>query len=450
MKKNLLLLPAFCMVLTATLAQNLLPVGLAAVDITPEQPMALTGYGGRPGPYQSVQQHIKAKALVIGSDAQQPAVIVTTDLIGFPMELSDSLAARLGNAGIGRSQLALTATHTHTGPETGVLINISGTPLSGEELYAVKKYRADLLNKLEQLVRTALANRSPSRISYGKGRATFATNRRMVEHGKWVGFGKNDGPAEHDLPVMHIRDAQGRTRGIFLNYACHGTTLVPKHNFIHGDWMGDAQQMLEEKYPGAVAMVAIGCGADSDPQPRGEAEYTVQHGRTIADEVSRVLGAGMFPVRSVPKTSFRKVRLDFDTIPSAETLVRRSAKMDVVGMQARNYLEAVTRGEAIPSGYDYPVQVWTFGNDLTMVFLGGEVVVDYVHRMKRELAGTNLWMNAYSNDVSCYIASERLYGEGGYEVDYSMAYYNKPSRFKRGTEERVVNSILGQMKSLKK
>ena len=325
-----------------------------------------------------------------------------------------------------------------------MLINISGKPLTGEDLYAVRHYREQLLDKLEALVKSALADRKPAKISYGKGKATFAMNRRMVENGKWVGFGKNDGPAEHDLPVLHIQDLQGKTRGILLNYACHGTTLVPKHNFIHGDWMGDAQELLEKKFSGSVAMVMIGCGADSDPQPRGEAEYTLQHGRTIADEVARVLTSAQTPIRSVPRTSFRKVKLDFDSIPSAETLLRRSLRADVVGMQARNYLEAITRGEPIPASYDYPVQVWTFGTSLTMVFLGGEVVVDYVRRMKKEFGSANLWMNAYANDISCYIASARLYDEGGYEVDYSMAYYNKPSRFKKDTEERVVKSILQQ------
>jgi hypothetical protein len=59
----------------------------------------------------------------------------------------------------------------------------------------------------------------------------------------------------------------------------------------------------------------------------------------------------------------------------------------------------------------------------------GEVVVDYSLRLKKELGPDKLWVNAYSNDVPCYIASRRVIGEGGYEVDYSMYSYNSPSRF---------------------
>ena len=72
----------------------------------------------------------------------------------------------------------------------------------------------------------------------------------------------------------------------------------------------------------------------------------------------------------------------------------------------------------------------------------GDIVAE---RMKKEFGSDNLWMNAYSNDVSCYIPSRRLYDEGGYEVDFSMAYYNKPSRFKPDTESIIISGIIKQI-----
>ena len=81
----------------------------------------------------------------------------------------------------------------------------------------------------------------------------------------------------------------------------------------------------------------------------------------------------------------------------------------------------------IPGWADYPIQTWTFGDDLAMVFLAGEVVADYGLRLKRELDATRLWVNAYSNDVAFYVASQRMLPEGGYEVDRSMVYYGQPA-----------------------
>ena len=110
-------------------------------------------------------------------------------------------------------------------------------------------------------------------------------------------------------------------------------------------------------------------------------------------------------------------------------------------MYARNSLEILARGGSIANTMPYPIQVWSFGNQLAIVFLGGEVVVDYSHRIKREFNKEKMWVNAYSNDVSTYIASKRLFAEGGYEVDGSMPYYNHPSRLTEDTEEKIMGAL---------
>ena len=89
----------------------------------------------------------------------------------------------------------------------------------------------------------------------------------------------------------------------------------------------------------------------------------------------------------------------------------------------------------------YPVQTWCFGDALAVVFLGGEVVVDYALRLGRECDAERLWVVAYSNDVPCYIASKRLLGEGGYEVDTSMVYYGQPTRLAPEAEDRIVEAV---------
>jgi len=89
------------------------------------------------------------------------------------------------------------------------------------------------------------------------------------------------------------------------------------------------------------------------------------------------------------------------------------------------------------------VQTWTFGDDLAMVFLAGEVVVDYSLRLKREFDASRLWINAYANDVPCYIPSERILKEGGYEGSAigSMVYYDKPAKFAPGVENQIVSVV---------
>src|SRR5690606_12649545 len=76
-----------------------------------------------------------------------------------------------------------------------------------------------------------------------------------------------------------------------------------------------------------------------------------------------------------------------------------------------------------------------------MVFLGGEVVVDYAHRLKKEIDSGHVWVTAYANDVFGYVASDRVRSEGGYEVDHSMIFYNLPGRWSSGTEDLLVRRV---------
>jgi hypothetical protein len=86
------------------------------------------------------------------------------------------------------------------------------------------------------------------------------------------------------------------------------------------------------------------------------------------------------------------------------------------------------------------VQAWRLG-DLSWVSLGGEVVVDYSLRLKREL-GENLWIAAYANDVMAYIPSVRVLNEGGYEGATSMMVYGLPAhRWAPTIEERIVETV---------
>ncbi|NOX53168.1 MAG: hypothetical protein GXP27_01760 [Planctomycetes bacterium] len=76
-----------------------------------------------------------------------------------------------------------------------------------------------------------------------------------------------------------------------------------------------------------------------------------------------------------------------------------------------------------------------------MVFLPGEVVVDYQVRLAEMFDPYRLWVNAYSNDVPCYIPSRRILREGGYEADSSMIYYDRPTRFAPEVEDLVLGAV---------
>ena len=437
-------------------APQMVLVGAAKIDITPDYPVRLTGYGSRTKESEGVAQKIWAKALVIGgrvgkdanseqADDEAPVLMLAAENCGIQETMVDEVARRLAEkAGLKRERIVCCSTHTHSAPMVnGFAPFILGGTLPPEQQRHVDRYTQDVTDKLTQVALDALAARRPARLSWGAGTVRFAVNRREMKDGKWKGFGEElKGPVDHRLPIIAARDVQGKLLAVVANYACHCTTLGGEFNQIDGDWAGYSDEFLEAEHPGAIALQTIGCGADANPSPRGTLELCRRHGRELADEVNRLLATDLKPLDA------RKIRcvlhhidLPFDTLPTREQLAAEAKQKGPVAARARFFLDKLDRGERLPNSIRYPVATWTWGDELAMVFLGGEVVVDYAARL-RDLADENrLWINAYANDVPCYIASKRILREGGYEADQSMVYYGRPARLAPQDEDLIVAAV---------
>src|SRR5262249_45638071 len=135
------------------------------------------------------------------------------------------------------------------------------------------------------------------------------------------------------------------------------------------------------------------------------------------------------------------ITLPFDKLPTRAVWERMADPTNRLNYFARVNLAKLDRGEHLLEKLPYLVQAWDFGNDLAMVYLPGEVVVDYSLRLKKEFDSDRLWVNAYANDVPCYIPSERILKEGGYEGGDAMVYYDKPTRLAPGVENLIVGAV---------
>jgi hypothetical protein len=408
-------------------------VGAAVRDITPDYPVRLSGFGSRRTESEGVTAPIHARALAIGSDREGPALLMAVDTTGVSDALVTEVARRLQPLGIRRERLAMTGTHTHTAPMLrGVLPTLFGQPVPPEHQAHIDRYTAELTDDLEKVAREALADRKPAHLSWSVGTLGFAKNRRTV-----------GGPTDHALPVLVAKSPDGRLRAVLTTYANHAVTL--SHNFIGGDWPGFAADAIEAKYPGAVALVSIGCGADQNPVSNvtgDKVDVARSQGAELAAEVDRVLGAPLKPLTGPLTARLERIDLPLAPVPPREHWESLATKPTAIGYHAQVQLASLDRGESLPVKVDYPVQTWTFGDRLAMVFLAGEVVVDYSLRLKRELDASRLWVTAYANDTPCYIPSERVLKEGGYEGAGAMTYYNKPAPFAAGVEQRIVDAVL--------
>jgi putative membrane-bound dehydrogenase-like protein len=410
---------------------SLIEIGVAKIDITPDYPIRLCGYAVRRKESEGIAQHLWAKALAIGSDKEGPAILITIDNTGVPASIRNEVAQRLSKKGIKSDRIALCSSHSHTAPcLAGNLPTLFGEPIPTDHEAHIERYTRELIDALEKVALDALMARQPGKLSWGQGTAGFAANRRT-----------KGGPVDHDLPILALTDAKDKLRAILVNYACHCTTLGGETNFVCGDWAGYAQEYLEREHPGAIALMAIGCAADANPQPRGNIDFAKKHGEEIETAVNQVLARTLTPIHGKLECRTKSIELPFDTLPTRQEWEQKAQQTNYVGFHARVNLAKLDRGEQLPTRLPYLVQSWNFGDDLAMVFLPGEVVVDYSLRLKKEFDATRLWVNAYANDVPCYIPSERILKEGGYEGGGAMVYYDKPTRLAPGIENLIVDAI---------
>lgn len=422
-----------------------LRAGVARVDITPEGPIWLSGYAARTHPSTGIASKLSAKALALEDSRRGRIVIVTTDLIGLPRAVTDAVAARLlKEHGVERARVAFNSSHTHTGPV--VKGNLSTMyDLSAEDQTRVDDYARSLTEKLYGVAAAALTDLSPAVLDFGAGEAGFAMNRRRPNNGAIRLSDNPDGPTERSVPVLRVTDPEGKLRAVLFGYACHNTTLTGEFYDVSGDYAGFAQAAFEAEHPGATAMFMLLCGGDQNPSPRSTLAYAQQHGKALADAVHRVITSSMEPVKGQLRAAYENTDLMFAIHTRATFEQELSDKNPFVVRRAKSMLKAYDEGHPVRRT-PFPVQAIRFGTGPVLLTLGGEVVIDYTLRAKREYKGSKMIVAGYSNDVMCYIPSKRVLKEGGYEAVDSMIYYGMPGPFAEDVEERVFDAVHRVMK----
>jgi len=443
MKLWLPLLLALFVIAAAPVAESpAWKVGAASAKITPEQSMWMAGYAARTKPSEGVELDLFAKAFVLTDQGGAKFALVTMDLIGVPRELRLGMAERVKKEhGIEAANLAINASHTHSGPEvrTSRIHGADDVALREKE---AAEYTAKLEDTLVRLIGEAMQKSVPAHLDYSTARCGVSMNRRTPDaKGGWSNFPNPNGPVDQTVPVLKATSAKGKEIAVVFGYACHCTTLG--HQKFSGDYAGYAQQEIEKAHPDAVAMFANGCSGDQNPYPRRTMELAQTHGQSLATSVEAALGTHMTRLKGPIRAAYREIPLAYDTLPAKEQLLEEQKSTNKwMATHATRVLQRIADEGPLPTTYPYPVQVLRLGNELTWVTLGGEVVVDYSLRLKKDIKDPIVWVSGYTNDVMAYIPSLRIWQEGGYEGGGAMIYGTHPTRWSDKAEEHIVSTVM--------
>lgn len=428
-----------------------LRMGTAKIDITPNKPVPLAGFAHRRSDFISVDRPLYVKIWFFEQRDEsngdiERALLVQADLIWWGTDRVEYLLGQLKERwGLKESSVILHASHTHFGPQTSG----SFTPSLGlmDDEY-VRMLESNLFNGIEE----AFKRMEPVVVERGIGACSIGIHRRKVINNEVLMAPNTEGPHDPEVIVIRFRSESGKTAGVMFHYACHPTTMG--ENIVTSEFPGVAMELVEQTLGRDTAVSYLqGCCGDIRPALirgqdfyRGNTEDVWKLGRTLADEVVRVLGQ---PLELLPPCAISSgrtsVQLPFEQIPSVEMLKEKSIEDGILGEWSRLLLSDSERLE--PAALE--INCVNLAQGLSFVSFNAEMVVDYGIFIKA-VTGRSVIPLAYSNGMIGYVPTAKQLSEGGYEAKDSAYYFGLPSPFDSSVETLIRQTCVELINSIKR
>lgn len=416
--------------------------GFAEADITPPIGRPMLGYG-RERYATGVIAPLRAQALALRDGKGRCGVIFTADVLGFDVWARDLLRWQLAERhGVDPAGVLICPSHTHWGPGTIYRVDFyAGLP----DVYTLRR----TLQTLVDLADRAIESLSPAVVDYAELDTRIGSNRRPIGEDGKASWGVNpQGHYDTHTPVLRIEREPAHsapnggddTRTVMLvGHACHPTSTGATPRWSP-DYPGAMRDMIEQRLgPGARAMFVMGCGADAKVvhEDRAAGQLVFSASPRHAKQAGRKLAKAVLDhVKADPWTRL-DASLDLRQATAPLPLARRpkSAEIQALAFDEHNAAPDVNwarQSLAFPdarTACDYEAVAWVLGDQLTLFGLPDEVCSPIGPRTRAQ-ARTPLAMTiGYANSVQCYIPTNAIVREGGYEGDTSHRSYFMPAPF---------------------
>lgn len=393
-------------------------IAASTVKITPERSLPLAGFAGRHASYQRVHDGLEANVVLVDFVA-----IVQIDVLFCSEVLEERIQQHLGT----RLDLLLVASHTHFAPSLDPTKPVLGI------------CDDDFLEEVAQKIGTMILalRRVPSSVRMGVGAAYgMSVNRRSSRfyiRGKFPfvfrgivmqpnAAGPAD-PAIHTFTVEH----NGSPLAILWHYTCHPTGF-PDMNAVSADFVGAVRQQIRDHFRNPLLPVLFlpGFSGDVSPNIRDPAPALKQRIKypggnifgnfthetytcwcnALAEKVLQALDGGNCLAELI---TYKKASINVNSILPAENGRIKLARL-------------------------------SFGSDVHLIFIGAEVVQEYLGLINIMSAGKTLGVG-YTGHVFGYLPTNKQVIEGGYEAEDFLSFFSLRSKFPKNTEEIVVSAL---------
>jgi hypothetical protein len=411
----------------------------------------LAGFAARKGTTTGIHDDLFARALVLET-AQCAVALVSVDLLALPSDFIKRVRQTIhGSTGLRPESIMIASTHTHAGPVTiTTFFNPDGTVDS--------HYMDTLENAIKEAVTMAWHSRFSARVGVGAGHVEgVGVNRRT----------SNQKPVDEQVGIIKVADAEGNTRAVFINYACHPTVLGPDNLLVTADFPAFAIENIESGIgPDGFAMFVNGTQGNISMGHSSElsAIGVITPGRTFARaaELGNLLAtATLEKLESIetdedPRLESIAVPVKlplkrYPTVDETEKLLHeaeenlaslvsangdntdqlRRAQSEHLYASITDFYSKETRGFA--DGM-LPIELQGIRvNDASFVAIPAEVFVEIGLRVK-EKAPHPVFIVGIANGYIGYLPTRAAHNDGGYEV--------VSSKCRPEAEEVLIDNVL--------
>ncbi len=418
--------------------------GAAVTDLTPARSVFLYGYPHVARDSTGVHDPLQCAALYLRQGGGQ-ALFLANDLIHVSKRFAAEVRARIAaETGVPGEAIAITTTHTHSGP---VMVDYVSNSADATVPKADPEYLAWVASQMVAAARAAVQNAQPAQLGF------------VVARAQGVGSNRHDpsGPADPEVPVLVARARDGGAPiAAMLVYAMHPTVLHEDSTLISGDFPYFTRRYLQERVIGTACPVLYHNGASGDQSPRhvtrantfAEAQRLGELlGRAIeeawpamrfverapiavrrckVDLSLRVMPPSTVAERALAEARERFARLQREGAPRAAV---RTAECDVFGAEetaelanaARDGRLAAAARECSPAEIQIvEIGPWKF------VCWPGEFFVEYALEVKRRSPDTFV-LTLANGELQAYIVTAAADAKAFYEARNALfAWENGP------------------------
>jgi hypothetical protein len=406
--------------------------GAAVVEFPIEVGTPLAGYAARTGSAVGTLDELVIAVLVL-EDGSERLVILSADVAAVDADLRDEIASSVG---MNRSQLAVCASHSHSGP-AGIVARLH--PADDDRLDS--ELRSRFVLTAARAIEVARSDMKPVDLLFGSSQTEgVAANRNSAS-----------GVYDPRLSVLATLQGDGAYQAVLVHFACHPTILGADNLSISADFPGALRRNVSASLtqPSGEPVVLFVNGAAGDVSTRftrraqnvGEVERIGESVASTAIEAltnARPLDGPLRHARASVSLHARVSASDDNHGPTrqcpAEAPAPESsaaARIDETRHQGMAMLAALAALpiDAVPATID--LDVWAFGN-VVLVAIPGELVSSFARQIE-SAAPTATLILGYTNGYVGYLADRPAHVERTYEA--------LASPFGPEAGERVVEAI---------